>query len=93
MAKYINVTDTRTGSIYSVNNRTYYILSVILYLLQTVSPKNKFRKKIIFLFKKYPNIDPAALGFTRNWKDEPLWDNRNWLKRRWHEIRAKLTFN
>jgi len=88
----INVTDTRTGNIYPINNRTYYILSVILYLLQTVSPKNKFREKIFSLFKEYPSIDPAALGFTRDWKEEPLWDNRNWFQKKVNSIKKKWGF-
>jgi hypothetical protein len=31
------------------------------------------RNKIESLLRDYPNIDIAAMGFPRNWKNEPLW--------------------
>jgi len=55
------------------NNRSYFILSSILYLLQTVNPNNHFATRIDDLLKKFPNIDPAAMGFPSNWRNEPLW--------------------
>ncbi len=55
------------------NNRTYFILSMINYLLQTVNPKNTFRTRFNTLLTKYPNIDVKALGFPDDWKNEPLW--------------------
>lgn len=55
------------------NNRTYFILSMIAYFLQTVNPHNTFKKRVKELFTKYSNVDVAALGFPRNWEHEPLW--------------------
>ena len=66
-------TNTLTGKTESINKRCYFVLSMILYLLNQVNPKNKFRKTLFKLFKRYPNVDPRALGFTDSWKTEPLW--------------------
>jgi abortive infection bacteriophage resistance protein len=55
------------------NNRTYFILCMLLYLLQTVNPKNTFKERILALMDKYRNVDPKALGFPQFWEKEPLW--------------------
>jgi abortive infection bacteriophage resistance protein len=55
------------------NNKTYYILSMILYLLQTINPKNSFSQRFQVLLEKYPNVDTRAMGFSDNWKEENLW--------------------
>ncbi len=67
------VINTITGNSTLINNRTYYILSMILYLLKSVNPKNQFKEKVYKLLDDYPSVDPAAMGFTRNWKNEPIW--------------------
>ena len=56
------------------NNKTYFILSMILYLLQTINPKNSFSKRFKLLLLKYPNVDTKAMGFPENWKDELIWN-------------------
>ena len=56
-----------------MNNRAYFILSMISYLLQTVNPKNSFGSRLMKLLSKYPNVDPSAMGFPAAWKNEPLW--------------------
>ncbi|QJD77700.1 Abi family protein [Spirosoma rhododendri] len=55
------------------NDRTYFALSMILFLLQTVNPKHRFLKKLDSLFSSYPEIDKAAMGFETGWQKEPLW--------------------
>ena len=55
------------------NNRLFYALSIILYLLNTVNPKHSFKQKLCDLFAKYPNVDKAAMGFPADWENEPLW--------------------
>ena len=55
------------------NRRMYYILSMIIYFLNTVNPKNTFKQKLNSLFEKYPNVDKRAMGFPADWKNEPLW--------------------
>jgi len=60
-----------------INNRSFFILSMINYLLQTVNPKNTFRIRFKNLLTKYPNVDVRALGFPENWEQEPLWQQTN----------------
>ena len=55
------------------NNRVYYILSMIIYLLNVINPKHTFKQKLEELFAKYPNVDVAAVGFPTTWRSEPLW--------------------
>lgn len=55
------------------NNRAYFMLSMIVYLLKVVDNQNDFSSNFKNLLTKYPNIYPPAMGFPVNWKDEPLW--------------------
>ena len=57
----------------SSNRKVYFILCMITYMLDIINPQNTFRDKLRDLFIKYPNIDIAAMGFPRNWQNEPLW--------------------
>ena len=60
------------------NKKTYFVLSMIIYLLNSVNPKHTFQQKLNRLFNKYPMIDLKAMGFPDSWKTEALWD---WDKR------------
>ena len=55
------------------NNRVYYILSMIIYLLNAINPTHTFKQKLHHLFEKYPNVDKSAMGFPVDWQNEPLW--------------------
>ncbi len=55
------------------NKRAYFILSILLYLLQTINPKNSFVSRFKALLAKYSNIDVKAMGFPNDWQNEPLW--------------------
>nr|WP_286164567.1 Abi family protein [Odoribacter sp. OF09-27XD] len=55
------------------NNRTFYVLSIILYLLKTVNPQNTLAERVRLLLDKYPSVDYVAMGFPHNWEQEPLW--------------------
>ena len=59
------------------NKRVYYLLSIIVYLLDTINPNHTFRQKIENLFLKYPNVDVRAMGFPLDWKSETLWKIRH----------------
>jgi len=58
------------------NNRTYFILSMINYLLQTVNPSNTFKERLSNLLLEYPNVDVKSMGFPADWKDEVLWKHK-----------------
>lgn len=54
------------------NSRLYYFLCTILYLLQTVNPKTKFRERFKNLLKEYPVVNPHFMGFPKDWEQHPL---------------------
>ena len=53
--------------------RVYYIMSILLYFLQTVNPRNTFAARFKSLLGRYPNVNVSAMGFPSNWQDEKLW--------------------
>lgn len=55
------------------NNKCYFMLSMMQYLLQTVNPKSTFSSRLKALLSKYDNVDINAMNFPANWVDEPLW--------------------
>lgn len=55
------------------NHKTYFMLSMIKYLLQTVNPKSTFSSRLKALLKKYNNVDVRAMNFPANWENELLW--------------------
>lgn len=59
------------------NNRTYFLLSMLIYWLNIINPKHTFKNKLFRLLKPYPMVDVRAMGFPANWEAEPMWD---WLK-------------
>tara|TARA_R110001583_G_scaffold29405_2_gene103032 strand:- start:2587 stop:3498 length:912 start_codon:yes stop_codon:yes gene_type:complete len=54
-------------------SKLYIHLCLMKYMLNTIIPKNEFTNKLIYLFEKYPNVDPNALGMKPDWQNEPLW--------------------
>ena len=60
-------------SIPKETKKLYYILSTILYFLQTVNPKNTFVSRFTQFIDKYPQVDLNAMGFPKDWQQEPLW--------------------
>ena len=57
------------------NNRTYYILSIIIFLLQSLDNGHTLVADFNALLKKYNNIHPGAMGFPPGWETEPLWNS------------------
>ena len=57
----------------TVTNSLYPNLCAIAYWLNVIKPDNSFIQDLKALLVKYPNVDPAAMGFSRNWRSEPLW--------------------
>jgi len=56
-------------------SKLYVHLCLMKYLLNTIKP-NDFTERLDSLFKKYPNVDPNALGMKENWQSEPLWQTK-----------------
>lgn len=57
----------------SEHHLLYVHLCCMKYLLDRIISDNQFSQKLQELLKKYPNIDPKALGLKPNWQNEPLW--------------------
>jgi len=55
------------------NNRTYFVLSMILYLLNSINEANSMVKDFKLLLDNYKNIHPGAMGFPANWEKEIIW--------------------
>ena len=53
--------------------KLYYTLCLILYLLQTINPKTKFRKHFKDLLAEYKVVDVRYMGFPDDWEENPLW--------------------
>ncbi|ANH83330.1 CAAX protease [Niabella ginsenosidivorans] len=53
--------------------KLYLHFCIMRYLLNIIAPENSFSKKLQELLKKYPSVDPNALGFKPNWEGEALW--------------------
>lgn len=56
------------------NDRIFYIISIILYFLSIINPTSHFKNKLLTLFKNYPMIDLASMGFPINWDKEKLFN-------------------
>lgn len=55
------------------NKRAYYFLCMLNYLIGEINPRGHFREKILSLIDNHPLVPIQYMGFTKNWKEEPLW--------------------
>lgn len=51
----------------------YPNLCCIAYWLNSILPENTFSSDLWTLLRQYPNVDTAAMGFTLDWPNAPLW--------------------
>ncbi|MBE6243550.1 MAG: Abi family protein [Bacteroidales bacterium] len=58
------------------NDRVYYILCIIRYMLLTINPNSSFTARLKQLLQDYPSVDIKAMGFSANWESEPLWNTK-----------------
>ncbi|HBJ76786.1 MAG TPA: CAAX protease [Porphyromonadaceae bacterium] len=56
--------------------RVYYVLSIILYFLQTINPNHTFTTRFKTMLGAYPQIDVIAMGFPPDWENEPFWKTK-----------------
>ena len=55
------------------DNKLYIQICCIAYLLNNVNQGNTFTQTLKNLISDYPNVDTTAMGFPKNWQEEPLW--------------------
>lgn len=58
------------------NDRVYYILCIIRYMLLTINPNSSFTTRLKQLLQDYTSVDIKAMGFSANWESEPLWNTK-----------------
>ena len=56
--------------------QVYFILSMIIYLLNTINPNHSIISRFNALLSRYPTIDVRAMGFPDDWKNESLWKDK-----------------
>ena len=54
-------------------NKLYVVLCCIVYWLDAMNRGDEFRVRFIKLLSDYPSVDTAAMGFVKDWQNEPLW--------------------
>jgi abortive infection bacteriophage resistance protein len=65
--KWIDVSSVSTQSV-------YYHLSRMAYLLQYISPNNRFALRLTDLFAKHKaTVRFKEVGFPANWRNQPIW--------------------
>lgn len=55
------------------NDRLYYVLCIIQYLLIKVNPNTTFPARMKALLAEFPNTDISAMGFPKDWEKEIIW--------------------
>ena len=53
--------------------KVFFSLCIIKYLLNIISPLNDMTNKLKTLLTAFPEIDTAAMGFPNGWDNEPVW--------------------
>lgn len=61
------------GKMHRINDRTYFILSMIQFMLERINPSSSFGESLESLFEKYPTVDRSALGYPNGWEKEAIW--------------------
>ena len=54
-------------------NRTFYDICIIKWFVNIISPQSDMKEHLKSLLANYSNVDITAMGFPKNWEDEPLW--------------------
>lgn len=61
--------------LYAQTSKLYYSICLILFLLQTVNPKSKFKQHFFDLLKEYPVVNEGYMGFPNGWISHPIWQD------------------
>ncbi|MBQ8959340.1 MAG: Abi family protein [Bacteroidales bacterium] len=69
----VNLRGTWINSGHIDANKVYAILCCIAYWLRAINAKSSFVADLKSLLFRYPTVDVAAMGFPKDWRQEPLW--------------------
>lgn len=53
--------------------KLYGQLCCLAYLEQSIQPNNSLKRNILELMSGHPEIDLNAMGFQKDWQEQPLW--------------------
>lgn len=53
--------------------KLYPQLCYLEYMQTQIHKNSKFKQQLKALLQIYPNVDIAAMGFPKDWENEPLW--------------------
>lgn len=53
--------------------KLYPQLCYLEYIHNQIHSNSNLKKRLDALLKEHPNVDIAAMGFPKDWKNEPLW--------------------
>lgn len=55
------------------NDKIYYFLCCLTYMLRKIQPKTTFVQRLKELFANHPNVSKSSMEFPENWEDEIFW--------------------
>lgn len=61
------------SSLLTGKKKAFPIMTAMLYLCNAINAGDTYKKKIVALLQKNPNIPIYKIGFLDNWRDEPIW--------------------
>jgi abortive infection bacteriophage resistance protein len=56
------------------NDKIYYFLCCLVYMLKQVNPGSSFASRLQMIFEKYPSINAQIMGFPAGWESDPFWN-------------------
>lgn len=71
-------------------NKVYAISCCIAYWLDFMGYGDDLKKNFKSLLVSYPQVDPAAMGFPKDWDSEPLWRLVIFKKKTRRSVRCSL---
>lgn len=60
-----------------LSKRFYFNLCIVKYFLDRIDEENQMTADLSGLFASFPMVDIVAIGFPKQWQDEPLWNTRS----------------
>lgn len=54
--------------------RVFYNICILKWFLDIIVPSNNMKTYLTTLIAQYPNVDITAMGFPKDWENEPFWE-------------------
>lgn len=75
-----NIVSEETGNIFWItdstmfaNSSTFYDICILKWFVYVISSENDMKRHLKKLLSDFPSVDVTAMGFPKNWEEEPLW--------------------